>query len=357
VALKKKAAELKVPVSTIELFFDLVFVFMVTQLSHLLDRAQSPVDALMVFLLLVLIWWIYAGYAWLINATGAGGWMRLVLIVAMSGFMVMALALPQFFSAASPAFGLAYLFVVLVHAGSFMAIAGTADWGPILGILVINAGAAGLAIAAGLAAQEHRWAYLLGGASMFILSTLRRQEEGFAVKPGHFAERHGLVILIALGESVTGLGTGVMEGQAHLGALLLGLALVFGLWWAYFGGDDAQAEHKLVAAKPRERSRMALLGYWYAHLIMIAGVVLIATGLRRAVGSGEGASLLLAGGLSAYLLGGVIFRAVMGLKPVLWRALAAGLVWAVAGMGSAGLLAGCLILAGLLGAEAFLTAP
>jgi low temperature requirement protein LtrA len=352
VASKRKAvAEAKVPVATIELFFDLVFVFILTQLSHLVDQVQAPLEGLTVFLLLVLVWWIYAGYAWLTNATGAGGWMRAVLFAAMGGFMVIALALPHFFSAPSPAFGLAYLFVVLLHAGAFAAMAQTVNWQALGAILVINAGAAGLAIAAGLAAPEHRWAYLLGGAAMFVLSTLRRNEAGFSVQPGHFAERHGLVILIALGESVIGLGTGVMEGHVGLASLLLGLLFVCGLWWAYFGGDDAKAEHRLIEAKPRTRSRMALLGYWYAHLVMIAGIVLVAAGLRRAVGEGEGAPLLLAAGLSLYLLGGALFRGIMGLRPVLWRAIAAGAAWALAGLGPAGLAAGCALLVLLFSAE------
>jgi low temperature requirement protein LtrA len=338
----KPAAEARV--SNVELFFDLVFVFTVTQLTRLVDQSQAPMDLLGAFLILVLVWWMYAGYAWLINATGAGGGMRLVLLAAMAGFLVMALSLPSFFNQGGPWFGLAYLVVVLLHAGSFAARAGRAGRGAILGILAINASAAGLAIAAGLAPQAWRWAYLLGGASMFIVSTLLQGEREFSVNPGHFAERHGLVVLIALGESVFGIGTGA-AGQAFgpqsLVSVILSLALVAGLWWAYFGGDDARAEHQLVAARPAERPRMALLGYWYAHLAMITGIVLVATGLKRALGhagmEAQATAWLLGGGVALYLAGGALFRWIMGIRPVGPRLTAAALAlaWALLWPGSA----------------------
>lgn len=334
-------------VSNVELFFDLVFVFTITQLTRLVDQSRGPLDLFGAFLVLVLVWWMYAGYAWLINATGAEGGMRFVLLAAMAGFLVMALSLPTFFTQGGPWFGLAYLAVVLLHSGSFAVRGGRAAWGAVLGILVINASAAGLAIAAGLAPPAWRWAYLLGGASMFILSTLLQGEREFSVNPGHFAERHGLVILIALGESVFGIGSGA-AGQAFawdsLAGVLLSLVLVAGLWWAYFGGDDARAEHRLVEARPQDRPRMALLGYWYAHLAMIAGIVLVATGLKRTVGQAGAAppatAWLLGGGVAVYLAGGALFRWIMGIRPVGPR-LAAGflaLVLALLWPGSAALL-------------------
>ena len=318
----KAPAKEPVRVSTIELFFDLVFVFTLTQLTQLVEKAQGPLDLFSAFLVLILVWWIYAGYAWLTNATGASGGMRFVLLTAMAGFLVMALAIPSLFNQGGPLFGLAYLFVVLLHLGTFAYYGGRPSWPALLGLLPINGGAAALAIAAGLAPLTWRWAFLLAGASMFILSTLLRNERGFSVEPEHFAERHGLVILIALGESVIDLGTGA-GGQAlslaNATAAVLSLGLVAGLWWAYFAGGDSRAEAQLVAASPAQRSRMALLGYWYAHLVMIAGIVVVATGLKRAM-AWQGAAAasavgLLVGGVAAYAAGIVLFRRIMGAKP------------------------------------------
>jgi low temperature requirement protein LtrA len=319
-------------VSNVELFFDLVFVFTITQLTRLVDQSHGPLDLLGALLILVLIWWMYAGYAWLINATGASGGMRFVLLAAMAAFLVMALSVPDYFTLGGPVFGLAYLLVVLLHAGSFAVRAGRAAWGAIAGVLAVNASAALLAVAGGLAPAPWRWAFLLGGASMFILSTLLQGEREFSVQPGHFAERHGLVILIALGETVVGIGSGAVGqafGAGSLASVGLALALVTGLWWAYFGGDDARAEHRLVAARPQDRPRMALLGYWYAHLAMIAGIVLVATGLKRCVGhaglEAQATAWLLGGGMAVYLAGGALFRWIMGIRP-------AGPRWAVAGL-------------------------
>jgi len=107
-------------VSTIESFFDLVFVFTITQLTYLVAGAHGPLDFLLVLLVLMLIWWMYDGYAWLTNAAGAGRPMRLVLIAAMAGFLVMALALPRSFGIDRLTFGLTYLFVIVLHLVAFL---------------------------------------------------------------------------------------------------------------------------------------------------------------------------------------------------------------------------------------------
>src|SRR5262245_17032683 len=103
-------------VSTIELFFDLVFVFTITQLTQLVERAHRPLDFVRAFLLLILIWWMYAGYAWLTNASGGRRDFRLVVIAGMVGFFVMAIAVPGVFAGTGLAFGLGYLAVVIIHA-------------------------------------------------------------------------------------------------------------------------------------------------------------------------------------------------------------------------------------------------
>src|SRR5690349_5400085 len=117
-------AAAEVRVSTIELFFDLVFVFTVTQLTHLVDHANGPDDFIRALVVLVLIWWMYAGYAWLTNGLGTSGVgassrMRLVLIAGAAGFLVMSQAIPKSFGDETLTFGLAYLFVVLLHLGAF----------------------------------------------------------------------------------------------------------------------------------------------------------------------------------------------------------------------------------------------
>src|SRR5229473_1699469 len=106
-------------VSSIELFFDLVFVFVITQVTQLVEHAHGAMDFLRALLVLVPIWWMYAGYAWLTNNVRVTWQMRLVLIAAMAGFLVMAMAIPEVFGAGALTFGLSYLFVVVLHLGAF----------------------------------------------------------------------------------------------------------------------------------------------------------------------------------------------------------------------------------------------
>jgi low temperature requirement protein LtrA len=327
-------------VSTIESFFDLVFVFTITQLTYLVAGAHGPFDFLLVLLVLMLIWWMYDGYAWLTNAAGAGRPMRLVLIAAMAGFLVMALALPRSFGTDGLTFGLAYLFVIVLHLVAFLIKGGRSARQAMLGIAPFNLGAAALVIAAGLMHAGWNWLFFLAAVTLLAIATILRREQGFSINSAHFVERHGLVILIILGEAIVDIGTGATSRALDartlatdartLAAIVLSLILIAALWWSYFDRDDERARHALVAASPQARSRMALLGYWYAHLAMIAGIVLIATGVKQVVASSVGpiqeAAWLLAGGMAVYLCGDAWFRLVMGIRPVIVRAVGAAIV-------------------------------
>jgi len=165
---------------------------------------------------------------------------------------------------------------------------------------------------------------------------------GFSVHAGHFVERHGLIVLIVLGESVAAIGSGgeargfTAEGVA---GIALSLALVAALWWCYFDRDDERAEHAMRVAGPKARGRMAIVGYWYGHLAMICGVVLVAAGIRQALGAGaeaHGAAWLVSCGVSVYLAGDVLFRAALHLAPLAFRAFGAAAAPALGLVGAAG---------------------
>jgi low temperature requirement protein LtrA len=319
-------------VSTIESFFDLVFVFTITQLTHLVEQAHSMLDFLLVLLILMLIWWMYDGYTWLTNTTGAGRRMRLVLIAAMAGFLVMAIALPGVFGANGLIFGLAYLYVIIIHSVAFLVQGGRSAAHAMLGIAPLNVIAGVLVIVAGLVHTNWSWLFYLAAVLPFVVTTLLRRERGVAVNSAHFVERHGLVIIIVLGESVVDIGTGA-AGHAldltTLAAILLALILIAALWWTYFDRDDERAREVMDSASSDARSHLALVGYWYTHLAMIAGVVLIATGVKEVVAnereSLQRAVWFLASGLAIYLVGDVWFRGVMGIRPVVVRAVGAAI--------------------------------
>jgi low temperature requirement protein LtrA len=326
------AHEKPAAVSSIELFFDLVFVFVITQVTQL-SSTPTVRWILRALLVPVPIWWMYAGYAWLTNNVRVTWPMRLVLIAAMAGFLTMAMAIPEVFGAGALTFGLSYLFVVVLHLGAFALKGQGAAKVAIFGVAPFNLAASALLIGAAFVGAPWTLGLFLAASSLFIVSTVLRRERRFTLNAHHFAERHGLVILIVLGESVIAIAMGAsashpgFKGEWLVGAVLA-LVLVAALWWSYFDREDRRAADKLVAAEPEERSRMGLLGYWYAHLALIAGIILIAAGIRQLLEGHPGMGLL-AGGMALFMLGDVFFRWVMGMHPIAVRCFGAVLALAL----------------------------
>ena len=283
-------------------------------------------------LMLAVIFWMYGGYAWLTNQIATDRALhRGVLVAGMAGYLVLALAIPDAFGDAGTAFGLAYLAVVLVHAGLFSRAPSEGARRGIRAIAPFNLATAALVLAGGLA----------GGTAQYVLWAVAAVAEwvtprlvgvsSFEVDVAHFVERHGLVVIVAIGESVVAIGIGA-EGLAvdvGLAAVaVLGLLLSTCLWWAYFGGDDVRAEHAMAAAAGPRRARMAVDGFGYAHLALLAGIIVVAAGIK-AVLAHPGDELeakqavQLAGGAALFMAGDVLFRRVMGIAQGPWRALAA----------------------------------
>ena len=329
--------------STLELFFDLVFVFTITQLTHLVTDGHGPTDLVRAALLLAVTWWIYDGYAWLTNNVDTeGAVVRLLLLLGMAGFLVMALATPHVAERDGVAFGLAYLLVVIVHAGLFIH-APNSSARAISRVAPFNVGCALLVVAAGLAPGLWNLALWVAALATLLAAILIRGERGFQLRADHFAERHGAIILIALGESIAGLGVGASDVPVRLPlvrAAVLGLALAAVLWWSYFDGDDIRGEHALARADATARPRLGIQAYWFAHLLMIAGIVGAAAGLEGVITnvvrpvSGVTAWRL-ATGVAVYLAGEVLFRRVLRLGPTGTRLVAAALAVATAPVGLA----------------------
>jgi low temperature requirement protein LtrA len=320
-------------VSTLELFFDLVFVFTITELTDLLVDEPTLRGLLQVGLLLGVIWWMYGGYAWLTNAVSVDGFGRRVLLLGgMAGFFVLALAVPDAFTEPGPALGLAYLAVVVVHSALFGRAASVGIEQAMARITPFNVLAA-LAVLAGV------W---IGGTAAYVLLALAvalewgtpraKPPSGFEVGPAHFVERHGLVVIVAIGESIVAIGLAVREAGFDTGIVataLLGLALSAGLWFVYFGGDrDHAAEAALAAAPADRRPRMALDAFGTWHLGILLGIVVLAAGLKKGVAEpfepvATAGALFMAGGLALYLAGDAGFRGALGLPVALGPRLAA----------------------------------
>ncbi len=345
-------------VSTLETFFDLVFVFTLTQLTAALYEDLSAEGALRVVLIFAVLWWMYGGYAWLTNSVPpdrAGR--RLLLMAGMAGFLVVALAIPGAFAGAGVAFGLGYLAVVLVHAGLYtqsMPVRGIAHFA------LPNVVAALLLVSAALAGGA--WRYGLWGAAIvleFVTPSMLPLDRPIQVRPGHFVERHGLLLLIAFGESVVAIGIGIETGAGGrlnpglAGSALLGLALAAALWWSYFGSDEERAERALAAAPAEVRPQLAINSYFFAFMPMLLGIVTIAVGVKSSIGHlttalDPGPAVALGLGVALYLAGDVIFRRVLGGGPVVVRAGAALLALACVPLGLVTAIAQLLALVALL---------
>jgi low temperature requirement protein LtrA len=301
-------------VSTLELFFDLVFVFAITQLTGILSHEVSVEDGFRVLLVFGVLWWMYGGYVWLANArTPSRNAERLLMLLGMAGFLIMALAIPDAFFRDGVALGIGYLIVVLVHAWLYQRVNRN-----IARVVPFNLAAALLVIAAGVVkgpAGYVMWAVAL---ALPVLSPLVIQPRGrFSIQPSHFTERHGALVIIVLGESVVDIGIGAEGHEVTVSLALsavLGLALTAALWWAYFGAeDDEKAERAMVAADPAVRPALALAAYFYAYIPMLLGIVALASGVKEAiVNTGStlpaGPCVAMGCGVALFLAGSAAFR-------------------------------------------------
>jgi low temperature requirement protein LtrA len=334
-----RAGDLPLRVSTLELFFDLVFVFAITQLTGILSHDVTVEDGFRVLLIFGVLWWMYGGYVWLSNARPPTQTPdRLLMLVGMAGFLIMGLAIPDAFGRDGVAFGVGYLIVVLIHGWLYQRvnrnIARVTPFNLIAALLVIAAGVAEGAAAYGL------WAAAL---AVQVLSPLVIRVRGrFAIQPSHFTERHGALVIIVFGESVVDIGIGA-EGHAVTVSLALsatlGLALTAALWWAYFGAaDDERAERAMVDADPAVRPALALAAYFYAYIPMLLGIVALASGVEQAiVDTGRtlpaGPCVALGCGVALFLAGSAAFRHALRIGPERYRLAAAVLALAASAVG------------------------
>ncbi|UQN06171.1 low temperature requirement protein A [Deinococcus sp. QL22] len=310
-------------VRTIELFFDLVFVFALTQLTRLVAHPYGPADygkALLVFLTLM---WIYNGYVWLGgNVEFGAGRQRRLIFVAMGGFFIMALSIPTVFGAGGVPYALGMLAVTALHIWLFRTTHNSSAR-VVWQLAGFHVGAALLVLAAAFVSAPYDWLIWVAAIVTLVSTIILRRERSFQLNPQHFVERHSLLIIIALGESIVAVGSGVGE-LALTGPLLtysvLALMLSALLWLTYFHRDDARAEHAFLRANAAQRMRVAVMGYGYGHFVMITGIILIAVGLKVGVAHPTGhpdaiGIWNLTFGTSLYLVGDVIYRRIVGIDP------------------------------------------
>jgi low temperature requirement protein LtrA len=306
-------------VTPLELFFDLVFVLAITQCTSLMANHPTWSGLAQGLLVLGMLWWSWTGYAWLTSVLDPEeGAVRLVMFGAMAALLLVSICVPEAFGDLALAFALIYGVVRAAHIALFM-LASPEDDGlrhSVLSLAASSAIAVSLLALASLfdgLAQGALWVLALGldmgGPYLF-------GSEGWKLVPGHFAERHGLIVIIALGESIVAIGLGA-EQALDLGiaaAAVLGVALTAAMWWTYFDIVAIVSARRLAEAEPgRIQNELARDSYSYVHLIMVAGIVLVALGMKKTIGHFDDQldtvpAFALLGGLAVYLLGMVGFR-------------------------------------------------
>ena len=303
----------------LELFFDLVFVLAITQCTTLMSHNTTWQGLGQGVLVLALLWWSWVGYAWLTSVVDPEeGGVRLALFAAMAGFLIAAICIPEAFGSLATEFAVAYGAVRFAQV-LLLAIAGRDDQtfrrsvtglgiGTAIGVALLIAGSF---LDPGPRAAVWGLALVLDMGEPYLFGS-----EGWHLVPGHFAERHGLIVIIALGESIVaiGLGAGSHLTWGIAAAAALGIGVVAALWWTYFDIVALVSARRLIRApEGKVRNELARDSYSYIHFLLVAGVVLLALGLKKGLADPTSAledvpAFALVGGVAVYLLGLVAFR-------------------------------------------------
>jgi low temperature requirement protein LtrA len=268
-------------------------------------------------LILSALWWAWAAYAWLTNYIAAEeDRERLLMVAVMGAFLITALAVPKAFGDDALLFALAYAAARWLHIFLFAEANDDVDAGEAIRRLARTALPAPLILIVSAffdgTAQAALWVVAL---SMDFAGPYVFGVRGFRVSPGHFAERFSLIVIIALGESIVAIGTG-LTGELDGGtivAALLGLVIAFALWWAYFDVVALVAERHFRESRGEHRLRIARDSYSYLHLPMIAGIVLVALGVKKTLAHVDEPletipAVALFGGIALYYAGHLGFR-------------------------------------------------
>lgn len=319
--------------TTLELFFDLVFVFALTQITALMAAEPTGLGLLRGTLLMMVVWWCWVGYSWVSNVVKADeGLARVTLLGAMGAMFLVAIAIPEAFTDLPGGlwgplvFALCYLLLRLAHVVLFWIISGddpglrrqvgrfsvTMIGGTVFLLLAANtSGTAQLLLWGAAVVADYGGTFAIGAGGWRLYSAR------------HFAERHGLIVMIALGESIVAIGVGVTHlpiSWPIIVAAILGLGVSASLWWIYFDTSAILGEQALSSVDGSPRVSMARTGFTYLHLPMVLGIVMLALGLKKVlayVGEAEHHTLsdalhgpplwAMYGGVALYLLAHVAF--------------------------------------------------
>jgi low temperature requirement protein LtrA len=307
-------------VTPLELFFDLVFVLAITQCTALMADHPTWEGLLRGLVVLGVLWWAWVGYAWLTSVVDPEeGAVRLAIFAAMAALLVVSLCVPEAFGDLGLTFAIAYGLVrvgQLVLFGMASRDAPTLRHSVWIGLVPSTAVGIALLVVASQVDGDAQLALWMAALALDMLGPYLFGSEGWKLVPHHFAERHGLILIIALGESIVAIGVGAEAGvdAGVITAAVLGTALAAAMWWAYFDVVALVAERRLSAAEVgKEQNEIARDSYSLLHFPMVAGIVLIALGMKKTLAHVDEplapeTAFALVGGVAVYLLAHVAFR-------------------------------------------------
>jgi len=318
-----RSAEGEERVTPLELFFDLVFVFALTQVTGFLAANDTGVGLLRGTLLFSVLWWAWAAYAWLTNTVDPEeGAVRLVVFASAGAMLIVALATPTAFGTDALVFGIAYFIVRALHLVLY-SIASRDD--PELHAAVLRFAPSAmigpsLLIIASFFDGPVQIGLWVAALSIEFAGTLLGRGRGWRLSPAHFVERHGLIIIIALGESIVSIGVGAAGlplDAPLIAAALLGMVVAASLWWSYFDWVVFVSQARLTEARGVERATLARDLYTYLHLPMVFGIALFALGMKETLRHlDEPLAIVpavgLCGGLALYMAAHVVLRLRIG---------------------------------------------
>jgi low temperature requirement protein LtrA len=314
-------AEREQRVTPLELFFDLVFVFGFTQVTTVLSNDPTWRGLEHGLLILVALWWAWSAYAWLTNSVDPGQeavWGSL--LIAIGAMFIAALAVPEAFGRHGVVFGVAFLIVIIMQVALYvLASASRGDRDLLAAIARISPSSLGgaiLILVAGFVSTDLKPVLWLAGLVVALLLPLLVPLQGWRVRPAHFVERHGLIVIIAIGESLAAIGFGARGTGLTAGvivAALLGLAVAASFWLAYFDFFPQRAQQLLIDRSGAQQTALARDTYTYLHLPMVAGIVLFAFAMKETLAHVGDVldtvpALCLAGGSALYLFAYVAVR-------------------------------------------------
>jgi len=306
-------------VTPLELFFDLVFVFGFTQVTTVLSDNPTWSGLGHGLLILATLWWAWAAYAWLTNMVDTGvGAVWAAMLFAMGAMFVAALAVPDVFGRRGVVFGVAFLIVNVMHL-TLQALTSRGNQELLAAILRYTPWAlsgASLILAAGFVHGGLKPILWLAALAVGLFGPLLGGMSGWHIQPAHFVERHGLIVIIAIGESLIAIGLGERASGLNTGvivAAVLGFVVASSFWLAYFDFFPIRGERLLADRSGAERTALARDVYTYLHLPMVAGIVLFAFAMKTTLAHvGKELDTIpalgLAGGPALYLFAYVALR-------------------------------------------------